>query len=135
MGKITKKKMIQWSNEQCLFGKFIYIIFTPHFFSFVQVFRTLVSNSGFEDVIYQVGVCTSGSLLVVTKGWHYNHAWLAHNAVFEAMECLLMLRFFGDINIQLRSRLAELVAEPDLFNEEIRNKRFQCIIYSTIRRF
>ena len=35
------------------------------------------------------------------------------------MERLLMLRFFGELNIQLPSQSAELVAEPDLFNVEI----------------
>ena len=35
------------------------------------------------------------------------------------MERLLILRFFDELNIQLTSQLAELVAEPDLFNEEI----------------
>ena len=30
-----------------------------------------------------------------------------------------MLGFFGELNIQLPSQLAELVAEPNLFNEEI----------------
>ena len=30
-----------------------------------------------------------------------------------------MLRFFGELNIQLPFQLAELVPEPDLFNEEI----------------
>ena len=98
----------------------LYTKFFDHiFFSFVQVLGTLVSNSGFEDIVYQAGVCTSGGLLGVMKGSHYNRAWFIHNTVSKAMERLLMLRFFGELNIQLPSQLAELAAEPDLFTEEI----------------
>ena len=53
------------------------------------------------------------------KGSHYNRAWSVHNKVSEAIERFFMLRFFGELNIQLPFQLAELVAEPDLFNEEI----------------
>ena len=55
----------------------------------------------------------SGSLFGVMKGSHYNRAWLVHNTVSEALERLLMRRLFGELNIQLPSQLAELVAEPD----------------------
>ena len=57
------------------------------------------------------------------KGSHYSRAWLVHNTVFEAIERLRMLRFFGELNIQLPSQLAELVAEPDMFTEEIVDSR------------
>ena len=53
------------------------------------------------------------------KGSHYNRAWLVHNTVSEALERLLMRRFFGELNIQLPSQLAELVAEPDDFNQNV----------------
>ena len=47
------------------------------------------------------------------KGSHYNHASLVHNTVSEAMERLLMFRFFGEFNMQLPSQLAEVVGEPN----------------------
>ena len=54
------------------------------------------------------------------KGSHYNLAWLVHNTVAEAMEYLLMHRYFGELNLQLPTELAEL-AEHNLFNEKIIN--------------
>lgn len=72
------------------------ITFLGHiFFSFVQFLGTFTSNSGFKDIVYQAALCTSGSLLGILKRSHYNRAWLVHNTVSEAMERLLMLRFFG----------------------------------------
>ena len=53
------------------------------------------------------------------KGSHYNCAWLVHNTVSEALERLLIRRFFGELNIQLPSQLAELVAEPDDFHQNV----------------
>ena len=53
----------------------LYLKFLGHIFSsFVQVLGTLNSNSGFEDIVYQAGVCTSGSLLGVMKRSHCNRA-------------------------------------------------------------
>ena len=99
----------------------LYIKFFSHiFFSFVQVLEGLVSDSGFEDIVIHPEVaCTCGSLLGVIKRSHYSRAWLVHNTISEAMECLLMLRFFGELNIHFPSQLAELVVEPNLINEEI----------------
>ena len=53
------------------------------------------------------------------KASHYNRAWLVHNTVSEAFERLLIRRFFGELNIQLPSQLAEPVAEPDDFNQNV----------------
>ena len=57
------------------------------------------------------------------KGSHYNRAWLVQNTVSEEMKRLIMHRFFGELNIKLPSQLAELVAEPDLINDEIVDSR------------
>lgn len=59
-----------------------------------KVIGSLVSSTGFEDIIHQSSVCTSGSLLGVLLGSHYNRAWIVHGAFAEALERLLMYRFF-----------------------------------------
>ena len=61
----------------------------------------LVKGSGFEDTVFQSGVCTSGSLQGVLSGAHYNRGWTVHNAVSEALERLLLQRFLYDENIDL----------------------------------
>ena len=84
-------------------------------------------------MVFQAGGCKSGSLLGVKKKWHYNQAWLVHNTVSEAMERLLMLKFFGELNVQLPSMLTELVVEPDLFNDQIVDSNV--LFIQPIRRF
>ena len=39
----------------------------------------LVTNTGFEDIVYQSGVCSSGSINGVLAGTHYNKAWIVHS--------------------------------------------------------
>ena len=37
-----------------------------------------LSDSGFEDIVFQANLCTSGSLRGVISGTHYNKAWIVH---------------------------------------------------------
>ena len=44
-----------------------------------------------------------------------------------------MLKFFGELNVQLPSMLTELTVEPDLFNDQIVDSNV--LFIQTIRRF
>ena len=50
------------------------------------VIRKIVKESGFEDIIFQAGVCSTGSLNGVLTGSYYNRAWTLHRAFLEALE-------------------------------------------------
>ena len=57
------------------------------------ILGTLVKGSGFEDVVFQAGVCSTGSLNGVLSGSHYNRCWTVHSVIGEALE-RLCLEFF-----------------------------------------
>ena len=57
------------------------------------VMRKLISGSGFEEIIFQSGLCSSGSLNGVVSGTHYNKCWTLHCHLAEALERLLCERF------------------------------------------
>lgn len=59
----------------------------------------MVSHSGFEDVVYQAGVCSSGSLNGVFSGSLYNKAWFVHEVVAEALERLLFEKFIENVSL------------------------------------
>ena len=61
----------------------------------------LVESSDFEDVVFQTGLCTSGSLNGVIKGSHYNRAWFVHSLFSEALERLLLTRFLVEVRTVL----------------------------------
>ena len=60
---------------------------------------TLVKGSGFEDVIFQAGVCSTGSLNGVLSGSHYNRFWTVHSVMGEALERLCMELFMNNENV------------------------------------
>ena len=73
----------------------------------------LVKNSGFEDIVYQAGVCSTGSLNGVFSGSLYNKAWFVHEIVSEALERLLMKRFLQEVKPEISENLNEIVTEPE----------------------
>ena len=38
----------------------------------------LIGGSGFEDIIFHAGICSSGSMNGVISGSHYNRSWAVH---------------------------------------------------------
>lgn len=58
----------------------------------------LVSSSGFEDVIFQSNVCSTGSLNGVINGTLYNEAWNVHGICSEAMERITLKRYLVEVN-------------------------------------
>ena len=47
-----------------------------------------VAGSGFEEVVYQAGLCTSGGIKGVLSGKHYNRSWMVHESFAKAIDRL-----------------------------------------------
>ena len=56
-----------------------------------------VESSRFEDVIFQLGICSSGSLNGVIKGTQYNRPWFVHSIFLKALEQLPLTRFLVEV--------------------------------------
>lgn len=65
--------------------------------AFFAVIGRIISNSGFEEVLFQAGHCNSGSINGVITGKHYNRCWLVHESFSEALERLFLIRFLTTI--------------------------------------
>ena len=57
------------------------------------VLGKLVKGSGFEDIVFQSNLSSSGSLNGVINGSHYNRCWSVHEHFAEALEILLYERY------------------------------------------
>ena len=57
------------------------------------VLGNIVCGSGFEDIVFQANICSTGSLNGVLAGSHYNRCWTVHSTFAEALERLLFKRF------------------------------------------
>ena len=95
--------------------------------------RKIVCGSGFEDLVFQSELYSTGSLGSVLSGSHYNRSWVIHNAITESMEQLLPLRFFGETKIQPLESLVKISEDRKLFSRNIQdesvefNRRFESL--------
>ena len=45
-----------------------------------------ILGSGFEEVVYQAGLCTSGGIKGALTGKRYNKSWMLHKSFAEASQ-------------------------------------------------
>ena len=83
------------------------------------VIGKIVKGFGFEDIIYQAGACSTGSLNGVLMGYYYNRAWTVHSAFSEALQRLLIERFIFEYNIFIPENFITAAEVPQSFYEDI----------------
>ena len=83
------------------------------------VIGKIVKGSGFEDIIFQAGVCSTGRLNGVLTGSHYNRAWTVHRAFSEALERCLFERFISEYNIPIPEDFLIAAELPQSFYEDV----------------
>ena len=93
-------------------------------FSF-KIIGSLASGSGFEGVIYQAELCSSGSLQGVLVGSHYNRAWAVHTVLSEALERMLLTRFLAEKNPNLPKALNNFTRDPT--PDSVNNSLFESL--------
>jgi hypothetical protein len=72
-----------------------------------------VEGSGFEDVLFQASLCSSGSITGVMSGKHHNiRCWLVHEAFSEALERLFIEQYLPT----MPEKVEELLLLLLLFN-------------------
>ena len=65
--------------------------------TFFAIIGKFVSGSGFEEVIFQTDICSSGSINGVMSGKQYNRSWMTHEVFAEAIERLFIQQYIGEI--------------------------------------
>ena len=91
------------------------------FYQYSLFFYIRLNRFGFQDLVYQSKVCTSGSLEGVLAGSHYHRYWYIHSTVSEALERLFLKRFITECRPNVPSCLQNLSAEPkaELINKSL----------------
>ena len=89
-GAAMKMCHVLWNNPE----KYSNVIIHLGDFHFMQAFFDVIgrfaSCSGFEDIVYQLGLCQPGSMNAMIKGKHYNQAWMIHEMFAEAIVRLFL---------------------------------------------
>lgn len=66
------------------------------FMEFFGIIGKIIQGSGFEEIVYQANLCTSGSLQGVLSGKHYNRSWLINECFSEAIERLFCQAYVNE---------------------------------------
>ena len=83
---ISQALEIIW-NEKEKYSGFIVLIGAFHTIcAYFNVLRKKIDGSGFNEVVLESGIFTSGSINGITKGKHYSRAFRVHLAVCEVSE-------------------------------------------------
>ena len=90
-----------------------------------KIIGSLVSGSGFENVIYQAELCSSGSLQGVLVGSHFNRAWAVHTVLSEALERMLLTRFLAEKTPKLPTALNDFTRDPT--PDSVNNSLFESL--------
>ena len=80
-----------------------------------------VSGSGFEDIIFQLGLCQPGSMNALIKGKHYNQAWLIHESFAEALSRMFIEKY---VEKSLVENSDSSVSNVDELRDRPENVRF-----------
>lgn len=88
VGAAIKAFHVVWNNPDAWSDIIIHLGDFHAMMTFFAVIGRFVEGSGFEDVIFQAGLCSSGSITGVMSGKHYNRCWLVHEAFSEVLERL-----------------------------------------------
>ena len=82
--------MVVWNNQEEFKNVIIHLGDFHTMQELFSIIGKIVRGSGFEDVLYQADICTTGGINGVLGGKHYNRAWSVHEALAEALHRLFM---------------------------------------------
>ena len=96
LGAAMKAYHVIWNNTE-LWSNIIIHLGDFHAMTFFAVIGNFLNGSGFEEVIFQTDLCSSGSIKGVISGKQYNRCWMTHEVFIEALECLFLQQYIGEI--------------------------------------
>ena len=112
-GAACKFYQVVWNNPEEFKKVIIHLGDFHAMVEFFGIIGKIVSGSGFEDVVYQADLCTSGGMKGVLSGKHYNRAWSVHEVMAEALHRVFLERESDLLNVKDEESCNDLVSHPD----------------------
>ena len=136
-GAAAKFYHVLWNNPQELDKVLIHLGDFHGMMEFFSIIDKIVQGSGFEEVVYQAGLCTSGGIKGVLSGKHYNRSWRIHECFAEAIERLFCETLVKRCPKELASSIKGIMTAVDceevmserafkMYEEEYMKKKVEC---------
>lgn len=137
-GAAAKFYHILWNNPKEFDKVLIHLGDFHGMMEFFSVIGKIVQDGGFEEVVYQAGLCTSGGIKGVLSGKHYNRSWRIHECFAEAIERLFCEALVSSCPDELETMIKEIVTDVDCkdiisqrpfraYEEEYMKKKMECL--------
>lgn len=120
VGAAIKAFHVIWNNPVAWSDIVIHLGDFHAMMAYFGVIGLYVSGSGFEEVLFQADLCSSGSIRGVISGKHYNRCWKIHETFAEVLERLFLEKFMPDIPDDIKELAAshlEVSAVSRVINE------------------
>ena len=137
-GAAAKFYHILWNNPKEFDKVLIHLGDFHGMMEFFSVIGKIVQGSGFEEVVYQTGLCTSGGIKGVLSGKHYNRSWRIHECLAEAIERLFCEALVESCPDELETAIKAILTDMDCkdvisqrpfraYEEEYMKKKMECL--------
>ena len=107
------------------------ILIHPGDFHAMMMFFSVIGNylqgSGFEEIVFQAKMCTSGSIKAVMNGKQYNRCWSIHEAFAESIEQLFMKEFMEELSFSVDKMSDDLFKYLETENFKFIQNRETCM--------
>ena len=105
---------------------------------FFSTIGKIVQGNGFEEVVYQAGLCTSGDIKGILSGKHYNRSWKIHESFAEVIERLFCETLVKRCLEELASSIKGIMTAVDcevvmserafkIYGAEYMKKKMKCL--------
>ena len=119
-GAAIKAYHVLWNNPDRFKNVILHLGDFHSMQALFGVIGSYVSGSGFEDVVYQLGLCQPGTMKALLMGKHYNQAWMIHEAFSEAISRIFIEKFIPSNLLKFADTQHTDAAEKLLVNEDFR---------------
>ena len=122
VGAAIKAYHVVWNDAEYWNDIIIHLGHFHTMMTFFGIIGTFQSGSGFEEIVYQSGLCTSGSINTLLSGKHYSRCWYVHKIIKDVLERFFIRQYLQD-NEQLIRNLQCLKGtdgmKENIFNNDV----------------
>ena len=127
-GAIMKAYHVVWNNPDRFKNIILHLGDFHCMKAFFSVLGSFVAGSGFEEIVYQAGLCQPGTIKSILDGKHYNRAFLLHESLAEAIFRLFQQKISLKVPHQLQNLKPE-DTKDNVFSLEVEDfiqKYYSC---------
>ena len=93
IGAAMKAYQVVWNNPEIWTDIIIHPGDFHAMMAFFGVIGCYIKGSGFEEILFELDLCSSGSINGVISGKQYNRCWYIHEAFSEALSRIFIEQF------------------------------------------